>query len=50
MKPCVFTGSAVAIVTPFCGDGVDLEAFDRARFKAAPTPSSSAARPAKLRR
>ena len=29
MKPCVFTGSAVAIVTPFCGDGVDLEAFDR---------------------
>lgn len=28
MKPCVFTGSAVAIVTPFCGDGVDLEAFD----------------------
>lgn len=29
MKPCVFTGSAVAIVTPFCGDGVDLKAFDR---------------------
>lgn len=29
MKPCVFTGSAVAIVTPFCGDGVDLEAFGR---------------------
>ena len=29
MKPCVFTGSAVATVTPFCGDGVDLEAFDR---------------------
>ena len=29
MKSCVFTGSAVAIVTPFCGDGVDLEAFDR---------------------
>ena len=27
MKPCVFTGSAVAIVTPFCGDGVDLEAL-----------------------
>ena len=29
MKPCVFTGSAVAIVTPFCGESVDLEAFDR---------------------
>ena len=29
MKPCVFTGSAVAIVTPFCGDSVDLEAFGR---------------------
>ena len=29
MKPCVFTGNAVAIVTPFCGNGVDLEAFDR---------------------
>ena len=29
MKPCVFTGSAVAIVTPFCSDGIDFEAFDR---------------------
>ena len=53
MKPCVFTGSAVAIVTPFCGDGVDLEAFDRLikrQIKAAPTPSSSAAQPARPRR
>ena len=29
MKPCVFTGSAVAIVTKQCINGVDLEAFDR---------------------
>ena len=29
MKPCVFTGSAVAIVTPFCSGSIDLEAFDR---------------------
>lgn len=29
MKPCVFTGSAAAIVTPFRNGAVDLPAFDR---------------------
>lgn len=29
MKPDVFTGSAVAIVTPFSGGSVDYEVFDR---------------------
>ena len=28
MKPCVFTGSAAAIVTPFRNGAVDLPAFD----------------------
>ena len=29
MKPCIFTGSAVAIVTPFRADSIDFNAFDR---------------------
>ncbi len=29
MKKCVFTGSAVAIVTPFAGDGIDFDKFGR---------------------
>lgn len=29
MKPCIFTGSAVAIVTPFSAGSIDCEAFDR---------------------
>ena len=29
MKPCIFTGSAVAIVTPFRAGSIDFNAFDR---------------------
>lgn len=29
MKPCIFTGSAVAIVTPFSAGSIDCAAFDR---------------------
>jgi len=29
MKNTVFTGAATAIITPFTGDGIDWEAFDR---------------------
>jgi len=29
MKHTVFTGAATAIITPFTGDGIDWEAFDR---------------------
>ena len=53
MKPCIFTGSAVAIVTPFRAGSIDFNAFDRLverQIKAAPTPLLSAARPEKPQR